>query len=235
MDRRSSERGGLSKQAKKSTPPPFLLKTFMLVEDPETDEVISWNAEGSGFVVWKPPEFARDLLPTLFKHCNFSSFVRQLNTYGFRKVATSRWEFCNDMFRKGEKELLSQIKRRKPFSNKKQRPNFDNGGDRSSSTTSSSDYSSLIDENRRLREENKTLRSEILSTKNKCMELVNVVSKYAPIDDHSLNRYDLEEAGGDGDGDGEENGLKLFGVRLGGGGYDDHTSRKRKKAAEGIR
>lgn len=66
---------------RKSSPPPFLLKTYMLVEDPTTDAVISWNEDGSAFVVWQPAEFARDLLPTLFKHSNFSSFVRQLNTY----------------------------------------------------------------------------------------------------------------------------------------------------------
>lgn len=66
---------------RKSSPPPFLLKTYMLVEDSATDQVVSWNSEGTGFVVWQPAEFARDLLPTLFKHSNFSSFVRQLNTY----------------------------------------------------------------------------------------------------------------------------------------------------------
>ena len=66
---------------RKSTPPPFLLKTYMLVEDPATDDIVSWNADGTAFVVLQPAEFARDLLPKLFKHSNFSSFVRQLNTY----------------------------------------------------------------------------------------------------------------------------------------------------------
>ena len=65
----------------RAVPTPFLSKTYSLVDDPVTDEMISWNENGNGFVVWKPAEFARDLLPKFFKHNNFSSFIRQLNTY----------------------------------------------------------------------------------------------------------------------------------------------------------
>ncbi|XP_052168322.1 heat stress transcription factor B-2c isoform X1 [Oryza glaberrima] len=97
----------------RSLPTPFLTKTYQLVEDPAVDDVISWNEDGSTFVVWRPAEFARDLLPKYFKHNNFSSFVRQLNTYGFRKIVPDRWEFANDCFRRGEKRLLCDIHRRK--------------------------------------------------------------------------------------------------------------------------
>ncbi|PWZ29342.1 Heat stress transcription factor B-2b [Zea mays] len=65
----------------RSVPTPFLSKTYQLVDDPAVDDIISWNDDGSAFIVWRPAEFARDLLPKYFKHNNFSSFVRQLNTY----------------------------------------------------------------------------------------------------------------------------------------------------------
>lgn len=68
-------------ESHRSVPTPFLTKTHQIVENPAVDDVISWNEDGSTFVVWRPVEFARDLLPKYFKHNNFSSFVRQLNTY----------------------------------------------------------------------------------------------------------------------------------------------------------
>lgn len=68
-------------EGQRAIPTPFLTKTYQLVDDPYFDDVISWNEDGSTFVVWQPAEFARDVLPKNFKHNNFSSFVRQLNTY----------------------------------------------------------------------------------------------------------------------------------------------------------
>ncbi|XP_075489648.1 heat stress transcription factor B-3-like [Primulina tabacum] len=81
----------------------------MVVDDPATNEVISWNADGTTFIVWQTAEFARDLLPTLFDAPRYpGSWIISM---GFRKVATSRWEFSNEMLSKGEKDQLCSGKK----------------------------------------------------------------------------------------------------------------------------
>ncbi|KAG4110063.1 hypothetical protein ERO13_D13G026300v2 [Gossypium hirsutum] len=100
---------------------PFLKKCYEMVDDESTDAIISWSQNNDSFIIWDMTEFSVHLLPKFFKHSNFSSFIRQLNIYGFRKIDTDRWEFANDGFVRGQKDLLKNIARRKHSPGSEQR------------------------------------------------------------------------------------------------------------------
>lgn len=60
-----------------------------MLEETEIVNVVSWGPKGDSFVVKDMNEFTKSVLPRIFKHSNFASFVRQLNKYDFHKVKTS--------------------------------------------------------------------------------------------------------------------------------------------------
>ncbi|XP_069771219.1 heat shock factor protein 1 isoform X1 [Narcine bancroftii] len=103
--------------------PAFLTKLWTLIEDPNTNELICWNANGNSFHVFDQGRFAKEVLPKYFKHNNMASFVRQLNMYGFRKVVNIEQgglvkpekddtEFQHVYFIRGQEHLLENIKRK---------------------------------------------------------------------------------------------------------------------------
>jgi len=65
--------------------PMFLSKTFHMINRCDHD-IATWSDKGDNFVVKNVEKFSSSILPQYFKHSNFSSFARQLNFYGFRKI-----------------------------------------------------------------------------------------------------------------------------------------------------
>ncbi|KAF0546672.1 HSF-type DNA-binding-domain-containing protein [Gigaspora margarita] len=112
-----------SSQPVKMSSNTFVHKLYNMVVDKQYQHLIAWNYTGSSFIVCNIMEFSRDVLPKHFKHNNFSSFVRQLNMYGFHKVNKSPrghrtlaenqiWEFSHAKFLRGRPDLLDDIKRK---------------------------------------------------------------------------------------------------------------------------
>ncbi|KAJ8700355.1 Heat shock transcription factor [Pleurotus ostreatus] len=112
-------------KATRQVVPAFLQKLFEMVNDPSNADLIRWSDAGDSFFVLDHERFARQVLGRWFKHQNFSSFVRQLNMYGFHKIPHLQqgvlrsdqeaefWNFEHPNFHRGQPDLLCLIQRKK--------------------------------------------------------------------------------------------------------------------------
>lgn len=102
------------------------------LDESRNTDLIRWSDDGNSFIVLDEDEFARTLIPELFKHNNYASFVRQLNMYGFHKRvglsdnsmrASERKnktpsEYSNPYFKRGRPLLLWLIQKPKTTNSK---------------------------------------------------------------------------------------------------------------------
>eukprot|EP00934_Nitzschia_sp_Nitz4_P004660 Nitzschia sp. Nitz4//scaffold2_size372955//256108//257823//NITZ4_000450-RA/size372955-processed-gene-0.440-mRNA-1//1//CDS//3329546859//4650//frame0 len=106
-----------------TTIPIFLKKTYKMIDTCD-EKIASWTPDGEMFVVKDPDLFASTVIPQYFDHNKFSSFARQLNFYGFRKMQSKpirnsdfdantakHVTFYNENFKRGRCDLLKKIQR----------------------------------------------------------------------------------------------------------------------------
>ncbi|TPX66960.1 hypothetical protein SpCBS45565_g04104 [Spizellomyces sp. 'palustris'] len=105
----------------------FIQKLYKILEDEDYQQLIRWSSLGTSFLVMDSTEFSRNVLPKVFKHNNYTSFVRQLNLYGFHKTNRSYHrhagmtdaereaeprEFSHPKFIRYRPDLLGEIRRK---------------------------------------------------------------------------------------------------------------------------
>ncbi|KAK6534363.1 stress-responsive transcription factor hsf1 [Arthrobotrys megalospora] len=123
LEKRISE----AKSKKKSKLPPFVEKVATFVNDENNYDIIRWSDDGDSFVVLDEDRFSKELIPGVFKHNNFASFVRQLNMYNFHKKVgmtdgslkasmdgqKARLEYEHKYFKRGHPDMLFLIEKPK--------------------------------------------------------------------------------------------------------------------------
>lgn len=66
--------------------PKLLHAMLCRADDDGFSHIVSWRPHGKSFTVYDREKFVKDVMPQYFQQTKFTSFQRQLNLYGFRRI-----------------------------------------------------------------------------------------------------------------------------------------------------
>lgn len=104
----------------------FPFKLYTMLQEVESQgkelDAIQWSERGNAFIIRNPQLFAKTLLPEHFRTGKLSSFLRQLNAYGFQRNnhcahSVDALVFTHAIFHRDYPGHLSRISRKKSREN----------------------------------------------------------------------------------------------------------------------
>jgi hypothetical protein len=99
---------------------PFPEKLFDMLsqespESPDLNSCVYWLPHGRAFIVRKPKMFTTQIMPKYFRQTKLTSFQRQLNLYGFRRITQGpdSGAYYHELFLRGKPHLCMRMVRQK--------------------------------------------------------------------------------------------------------------------------
>lgn len=91
----------------------FPAKLDRILRSPELSDIICWLPHGRSWRVLQQKRFEKEVLPVFFRHCNYSSFIRQVNGWGFRRIQTGPDfnSYYHESFLRDDKESHQRMNR----------------------------------------------------------------------------------------------------------------------------
>lgn len=95
--------------------PTFPAKMHAILTNPNLNDIVAWGDHGRSWTILKPRAFEVRILPKYFEHSKFSSFVRQANGWGFRRLSSGndRNTYYHEYFLRGMPWLVKKMRRPK--------------------------------------------------------------------------------------------------------------------------
>ena len=95
--------------------PCFPVKMHAILADRNLHHIVAWDDHGRSFRILKPKKFEFDILPRFFDHQKFSSFIRQANGWGFRRLLSgpNRNSYYQEYFLRSMPWLCKKMRRPK--------------------------------------------------------------------------------------------------------------------------
>mmetsp|Transcript_19707 Transcript_19707/g.44743 ORF Transcript_19707/g.44743 Transcript_19707/m.44743 type:complete len:493 (+) Transcript_19707:816-2294(+) len=106
---------GFVRKKKGGVNQPFPEKLMEMLMGGEDPYVVSWLPHGRSFLVHKPKEFTEQIMPKYFKQTKLTSFQRQLNLYGFRRITqgADAGSYYHELFLRCRPQLCMRMNRQK--------------------------------------------------------------------------------------------------------------------------
>ena len=64
----------------------FPVKVHMILSNPDFQDIIGWLPHGRSWRILQQKAFEEKVIPLYFRHGRYSSFARQVNGWGFRRI-----------------------------------------------------------------------------------------------------------------------------------------------------